>query len=40
MVELDYVAFLIAGVLGVTVDNRLAWGLVGIWGLLKLVKVL
>lgn len=41
MNQIDYAVFLVAGILGVIpIDGRLAWGLVGIWALLKLLKVL
>lgn len=40
MNQIDYAVFLVAGVLGVLpVDSRLPWGLVAIWALLKLLKV-
>lgn len=41
MTQLDYVVFLVAGVLGVVpVDGRLAWGALGLWALLKLLHVI
>jgi hypothetical protein len=38
MTQLDLVAFLVSGIVGVFVDNRLSWGIVGVWALLKLLK--
>lgn len=41
MTQIDYAVFLVAGVLGIVpIDSRLAWGVIGLWGLLKLVKVI
>lgn len=38
MTQFDYVVFLVAGILGVAVDQRVAWLIVGIWALLKLLR--
>jgi hypothetical protein len=41
MTNLDLAVFLVAGVVGVVrIDDRLAWGIVAVWSLLKLLKVI
>ncbi len=39
MVQIDFAAFLVSGIVGVVWDQRIAWGIVGIWALLRLLKV-
>lgn len=41
MTQVDYIVFLVAAVLAlIPIDGRLAWGLIGIWALLKLLHVI
>lgn len=43
MTQLDYFVFIVAGILGAwghPVSSRVAWGVLGVWGLAKLLKVL
>lgn len=40
MSQIDFAAFLIAGAVGTFWDDRIAWGVVGVWALLKLLHVL
>jgi uncharacterized membrane protein YuzA (DUF378 family) len=41
MTTTDWAVVLVAGILGVIpIDSRLAWGLLGIYALLKLLKVI
>jgi hypothetical protein len=40
MGNLDLAILLVAGVVGAVLDNRIAWIIVGVWALLKLLHVL
>jgi hypothetical protein len=40
MSNLDLALFLVAGVIGTMLDSRIAWVIVGVWALLKLLHVL
>ncbi len=39
MVEFDFVMFLVSGIVGVAWDQKIAWGILGVWALLRLLKV-
>lgn len=40
MSQEDYAVFLIAGAVGALYNSVIAWGIVGVWALLKLLHVL